>query len=186
MSTATFHVKGIAPLIVSNGIGADPTYELNREKAKITAKRKKVDADLEMINKLDFMTCLYVNKEGLPIIPGTNINFMIIEGAKKSKEGKVAKAGVFVEEDALIEYEGPKTAEKLYADPNHVYRVGVPQMGKRLYKVRPIFQEWAMTFNVEYDDDMLNERQLSEWVETAGKSIGLGTFRPRHGRFKVL
>jgi len=186
MPTATFTIEGVAPLIVSNGIGADPTFHLNQEKSKITSKRKKVDADLAAINKLDYMTCLYVNDKGEPIIPAMNINFMLIDGAKKSKDGKIAKAGVFVEKNAVLDYVGPKTVEAMYADPNFVFRVGVPQQGKRIYKVRPILHTWKADIEVVYDDDLLDERQLREWLVAAGKSNGIGTFRPRFGRFKVL
>ena len=73
---------------------------------KISGKRIKTDADLEELARLEFQGSLYFGKEG-PFLPAQVIEASIIDGAKKSKDGLKAKAGMFVEKGAILEYDGP-------------------------------------------------------------------------------
>ena len=56
---------------------------------EISSKRKKVDADIEEMAKIEFCGSLYMAKEG-PVIPGMMVEAAVRGGAKKTREGKDA------------------------------------------------------------------------------------------------
>jgi len=44
---------------------------------------------------------------------------------------------------------------------------------------------WSLTFTLEFDDSILNEKALVKAMVDAGALIGLGDWRPKFGRFSV-
>jgi hypothetical protein len=54
---------------------------------------------------------------------------------------------------------------------------------------RPKFINWSLTFKLLYDEGTLDENQIMQSAENAGKYIGIGGFRPEKGgtfgRFNV-
>ena len=46
---------------------------------------------------------------------------------------------------------------------------------------------WSCTFEVDVDDEVIDQSQLLEWLDIAGRQIGLGDWRPEKsgmfGRF---
>jgi hypothetical protein len=59
----------------------------------------------------------------------------------------------------------------------------------RIVRHRPRFNEWEVTFLIEYDTALLNEAELRQVVDDAGSRVGLLDFRPEKkgpfGRFMV-
>jgi hypothetical protein len=55
----------------------------------------------------------------------------------------------------------------------------------RVMRMRPKFPEWALTFEVSYQPEVVNRSDLEKWLEDAGQLVGLCDFRPRFGRFEV-
>lgn len=53
-----------------------------------------------------------------------------------------------------------------------------PATGGRRLTHRPMFNEWALTFTVELDTEMISPKLFREIVDAAGKRVGLGDFRP--------
>lgn len=178
-------IEGIAPLIMHNGLLADPEYHFTKEKKKITAKRKKVEADQEEISRLEFLGSLYTDSTGKIIVPARVLLGAIIKGAKGLKEGPAAKAGVFVDADVPLIYEGPTDPEELYKDKKFVLRVPVKQGTASVIRVRPIFQKWAVEFDLTIMDDVTNAQTVRQMLDHAGRMNGLGDWRPQYGRFKV-
>ena len=50
---------------------------------------------------------------------------------------------------------------------------------------RLLFPEWSATFHLIIDDELMGMDQLRRIANMAGKAEGLGTWRPRYGRFVV-
>lgn len=67
--------------------------------------------------------------------------------------------------------------------------VVVPATRGRVVRYRPRFDEWNLSFSIEYDDTLLTETQLRRVVDDAGSRVGLLDFRPERkgpfGRFMV-
>lgn len=67
------------------------------------------------------------------------------------------------------------------------FTTGVIVQRDRILRTRAKFDEWAVAFTVEADDELVDDRQLASWLDIAGRRIGLGDWRPEQfghfGRF---
>lgn len=198
----TVTVKGISPLIVQNGkILKDPLHPLTKTIKQFSGKRKKTDEDLEAIAKLEWYGGLYLvnrgninvvrnqvefdQKEGgdTPYIPGENLEAMLAAMAAKQRMKGDFKAAVRVD-DAMLVYDGPKTAKGLWDDGRFRDVRDVRIQGKSsIMRYRPVFSQWSLTFTVQYLSDIVNEHQVIDAIDLAGKINGLGTYRPKYGQF---
>jgi hypothetical protein len=186
MDTMTIRLKGSAPTIMQCDRLVNPFDPITRELKKITAKRKKTDADLEEINRLKFLGSLYYDVKLGPYWPGQNIDRMIFDAAKLSRRGQDIKRAFMVLDDRVpLIYDGPRTPEELYADERFTDIRSVVIRGQRVMTCRPIFREWEVEYECAYDPDVLNPDDVTAFHKTAGQFIGLSTYRPRFGRFLV-
>ena len=151
---------------------------------EISSKRKKVDADLEEMAKIEFCGSLYMAKEG-PVIPGMMVEAAVRGGAKKTREGKDCQSSVFATKNFPIIYKGPKDMEKMWEDEEFRHQAVVTVQRAKIVRCRPIFQEWSAKIELQYDDSVVQKKKLVEWLEVAGLQCGLGDWRPRYGRFAV-
>jgi hypothetical protein len=153
---------------------------------EITSVRKKTDEHHLQLQELEFLAGLYLDGQRRVIIPSEVIESCLVEGAKKAKLGKAFKAAVSVMEDSLLDYNGPKTPEALWAEAETFADVrGVRVGGSRIMRTRPIFRQWALAFTVTWDDEQINAEQLRKAVEDAGAQVGLCDYRPKFGRFQL-
>lgn len=182
--TLQFRLTGDAPLILHNGQTADPLNKYSKMLKAISGKRKKTDSDLEELARLEFLAGLYLGDKG-PILPPMVIDACIIDAAKKSRESVLAKSGFFTTGSALLEYEGPRTGQELWADERFRLSVPVRVQQARVVRTRPIFNEWACTAVVQYEDSVVNPAQVDHWFAVAGTLCGLCDWRPRFGRFQA-
>ena len=182
--TLRYKLTSSAPLLMHNGQTADPLNKWSKALKKISSKRVKTDADHEEMARIEFMAGLYMVEQG-PIIPNYVIDAMLVTAAKRRKEGNTAKAAVFAINHALLEHDGPHTAEELWADEafRHVANVRVGQA--RVPRTRPIFRMWSCVIEINVEDTLANPTTVDEWMHIAGPQIGLGDWRPQYGRFTV-
>jgi len=180
-----------------NGLLADPTNKFTRRIKEICSKgsKKMTDADHEERNRLEWEGGLYWNdnapawKNGMgPVIPSDNIERCIQLGAQKSRLGKDVAAAVFCSvPEVQIKFRKPAggvTRDGMYADPGFLLRKGVSVNKARIIRVRPMIPNpWQLSFDLEYDDSIINEKSLSKAMTDAGQLIGLGDWRPKFGRF---
>jgi len=187
MNTTTIKIIGITPLIMHNGQLADPLNAATKALAALTSKRNKTDEDHLAVRKCEWYGSIYVNAVGAPCLPGEVLEAALIEGARKYKLGKSAEKGVVVANDYAIEYDGPKTADGLWAAGGFIKTAGVKVNNgrSRIIRSRPIFPQWACTFDVHWDTAYIsNEDKLFEVVKAAGMN-GIGDWRPKFGRFEI-
>lgn len=171
-------------MLIHRGGLANPMDKFAREMKKVSGKRKKVDADYEELSRLGFLGSLYMGETG-PIMPAENIEACLCDSGKKERKGKDCKAGLFCSEHVPIEYDGPKEAEELWKDESFRNISGVVVQRARVFRTRPIFKEWSLTVPLEYFDELFNEEDVLNIAIRAGQIIGLGDWRPKHGRFRV-
>lgn len=187
----SFKITGIAPLIVHNGELADPFYSFSQEIKKISGKRKKTEADHEMMAKLEWRGGLYVN-EGKLIVPSDCFEASLVGAAKLSRLGKDAARGLFVEDHLFIEGDGvPESVDEaaldeMYDSRKFVFRKGVRVGTAKVMRTRPIFGTgWSARATIVFNDAVFNKQQIEDLAEAAGSQIGLCEWRPRYGRFAV-
>jgi len=180
---------GIRPIIMHNGLMADPTNEYTIKIKEICRKgsKKLTQADYEERDRLEWEAGLYWDDTLGPIIPSDNIERCIQLGAQKSRIGKDVQAAVFCCEPVVkLEYQGTRDKDKLASDPRFCIRKGVAVQKSRIIRIRPMFPTgWSLTFELEYDENIVNEKDLVKAMRDAGAIVGLGDWRPKFGRFSV-
>lgn len=175
-------VVGIAPLLMHNGQTADPLNKFAKAMREVSSKRKKTEADYEEMARIEFIAGLYMDANG-PVIPSRMIEATITNGAKTSKLGKLAQAGVIADRHATLEYDGPREASALFEDERFRFSVPVKIGQQKVVRTRPIFNEWQAELTIQYLDDVINQRDLMTAIRNAGTYAGFGDWRPRYGRF---
>lgn len=170
-----------------NGQLADPLNPHTRAIKEVAGRRKKTDQDHEELSALEWRGGLYLDQKGRVVVPEDVILAMVIEGAKRNKNGPKAKAGVLGAEPFFpLGYDGPKDAVKLGEDPNFRDYRGVGIRGTAtVMRTRPRFEAWWLAISLLYDDTIIDRREVVTALETGGHVIGIGDFRPRFGRFTV-
>ena len=184
MNKAVYEIKGIGSLMMHNVQLANPMNHWTKELKKLTSNRKKTDEVNEEVSRVEFMGGLYWDGKSF-IIPSGNIESALVEAGKKSKLGKTFKSGVFVYDDAILSFDGPKTPEARWATGTcHDFRPVVVNKA-RIMRTRPVFNGWSTTITVMFDPEQINKEQIDSAMDTLGKVIGIGDNRPRYGRFEA-
>ena len=179
-------LKGIAPLLMHSPRGVDPTDPLQKKMREITSKgsKKKTAADLLEQDWLEFQLAIYY-ENGRPVIPDSAILGTLQAGARANRRGREVQAGVEVaDEFAPLDYAGPRGLRELY-DARFVDRRPAGVQKARVMRVRPRFNEWAVSFRLLVDDEVMNVADVKTALDTAGLRCGLLDYRPRFGRFEV-
>lgn len=191
MKTIKMKWTGIRPLVMHNGLLADPTNPHVAAIKKITSKgsKKMTIADHEERDRLEWIGGLYWSEsiDGIAI-PSDNLERCIQEGAKKQRLGKDFAAAVFVDspEVELNHRLRGKTKEEMHADPGYTLRKGCKVQLSRIIRIRPMVPSgWSLSVGVEFDETIVNEKDVIEAAVQAGATVGLGDWRPKFGRFTV-
>lgn len=187
MEAMKISIEGVAPLLMHNGQLADPMNDHTRALGEAVKnwKKSKTDAAYEAACKAEFFGGLYLDEKLEPCLPGEVIESVIVEGAKKHKQGKEAKAGIIIDGNFPIEYAGPRSADALWSAK--FFKISGVKIGKnRVMRTRPMFMNWKCSFVVHFNPEMINKRDVIKFIEKAGAEIGVGDFRPRYGRFTVV
>lgn len=182
--TLRYQLTSAAPLIMHNGQTADPLNKWSKAMKQISGKRAKTEADFVELARLEFMAGLYMTPDG-PIIPNTVIDSMVVNAAKKLKEGMTAKSGCFCFEAARLDYDGPRTADELWADERFHFPALVRVGMARVMRMRPQFNPWSAVITLNAEDSLINPSRVDDWMRIAGTQIGLCDWRPVYGRFSV-
>jgi len=56
----------------------------------------------------------------------------------------------------------------------------------RIVKARPKFNNWELSFTINFNPDRLKKEVLKQMLEEAGLSVGIGDYRPKFGRFELI
>lgn len=178
-------IKGVAPIILHNGQTADPLNKFSRAIKEISGKRNKTDADHEKMARLEWEAGLYMDLNGVIVVPSKCIEACLVAASKKNKLGKQFTAGVMCPDvNYPLIYKGSKDIDKLYADGfylRELVRIGT----SKIVRTRPMFTEWSLKFKIAYLDDVVTKDQVMQAVDAAGQLIGLCDYRPKYGRFEI-
>jgi hypothetical protein len=188
-----FTITGVSPFIMHSGRLADPLDPASEAIKKVPVGKKATRADMKLRSELEFIGGLYLDGKRRIIIPADNLMAVLIAGAKRDKRGKDFAAGVYVDQNATLDYwataedgsriAGPTDPQKLCKDQRFVLRIPVKQGTSRIIRTRAIFPHWTATFDVEFDPLQVDRKAVVAALAIAGERIGLGDWRPRFGRF---
>ena len=138
---------------------------------------------------------LYVNGAGQVYQPAAHLEGSMVKSAVNfkitGKRGKTYKdlfrAAVFVTPEEIgHKIKEPKKLDtdadkRLYLDMRPV----VVQRS-RIVRIRPTFKPgWELEFEVEVIDDQIQASLVQDVLTLAGKTVGIGDYRPKFGRFSI-
>lgn len=182
-------IQGVSPLLLHSDRGANPLSDEAKALKTVSSKRKKTEEDHAAMMRIEWAAGLYL-EDGRVVVPVENVRASIRDGAKLSKMGKEISRKVFLDGEAIpLVYDGPKDPAKLFEDARFrdVRSVRVGQ--QRVMRTRPIFRGWSLSFTAYWEPDAFDVELFRQCLESAGKFIGLGDFRPdkggTYGRFSV-
>jgi len=172
---------GTSSLLQSCDRLADPLDPATIAHKELTSKRKKTEEDHAAIAYSQWRGLLYWCDEIGVYMPTQNIRASIIGGAKLNKLGAHIKRGtIMMDEAAVLDY-GEKLNIKQLWDKKYLDRRSVVVGQARVMAYRPKFQKWSLCFSLLYDENTLDQNQIIQAAENAGKYIGIGGFRPEKG-----
>lgn len=134
---------------------------------------------------------LYLDAKGNPCIPQPNLLRCIVDGGSFHKAGKKQ---ITTKESSILYACLDVSGVTIPIEHKEPWRVDtrpvvIPSTKGRILCHRPMFDDWALDFELELDDTMLDVKFLRVIVDDAGKRIGLGDFRPSrkgpYGKFAV-
>jgi hypothetical protein len=196
-------IVGTQPIIMHSGELADPiapcTVTLKRLCEERKAKKKQGDPENEMeVARAEWNGGLwYDDMNEYPILPSDAIEGAIRDGAKATKRGKAAAAGVrCVQTDgARLLYDGPTKRKAMFdavrADgrKSFVDRRGVVIGKVRVIRTRPRFNQWACDFTIQVDTGTIASQHVRDAIVEAGIRCGIGDYRPsspKGGKFGLF
>jgi len=124
----------------------------------VSSKRKKTDADLDELARLEWLAGLYRSGDQL-VIPDYVLESTMIGGAKKSKRGPQAKCGLFFAEHAVLNFTGKPdaitddTLAEMFESGDFTHTIGVRVGMAKVMRTRPIFRGWSLEATAQYDPD---------------------------------
>ena len=184
-------IRGTTPLIQHSARGLDTFDPAKREAAEITKKRgsNRTEADDARLREIDCHLSLWLDDAGKATIPPAAIRSCIETGARKLKQGPQVREGLIVLGSAFW-YDREalgSTADELAVKAQFTVPVVVSRA--RIMRTRAKFDVWSCVFQIEADDELVDDAQLAAWLDIAGRRIGLGDWRPEksghYGRFEV-
>ena len=200
-------VQGTTPLLCGNVNYSDPIGQHQKTKKFFTDKKgnAKTEGVHRAIRILDWLYSGYWKKEGKvtvdesensvsfegfsnPYLPAANLQKCLKEAAKKWKLGKDVSRAIFVDTNPEINFGAKKPEEKdalnLINSREPKYQLAAFTR-RGVWVNRLLFPNWSATFHLIIDDELMGMDQLRRIANMAGKAEGLGTWRPRYGRFVV-
>ena len=174
----TVRIEGRTPLLVNRFLGEgvpeteQPAYHTkNGKTAREEAEQR-----------------LHKDKSGNPALTSDAALRTLINGGRFMKKGTTK---ITTTKGSLLY--GILRIPTLYIPIEHerwevdIRSVVIPKTGGRIMRIRPRFDEWALTFQLDFDGEIVTLNELREIVNHASRKIGLGDFRPdRKGPFGVF
>lgn len=178
-------LTGVTPLVMHSSRLIDSEDEIVRSIAELTGKRNKTDEDFRAVAKLEFLGGLYYDHSVGVHVPSWNLIRTFEQAGKATRQGTDIIRAVHLTTDKIpLIYSGPKTPEELWELPEHRFRTAVGVQRNKIIRMRPIFRQWQLSFEVELETDIMNPRDFEGIVAKAGRVEGLGDARKLgNGRF---
>lgn len=184
-------ITGTAPLLMHAPTLVDPLHPHTKEIKRITSKTPRAVVDEDHIAKyrLQFEAGMYFDPDQGPYLPGENIAKSLLEAARLSRSGKKVERGlILVSPVNALAYEGPRDVSGLWSDLRFRRTMpvnGNPSRGNKsmVMACRPIFQNWSVTASILVNPSVISADDLQRTADAAGQMIGVGDWRPWHGRF---
>jgi hypothetical protein len=144
---------------------------------------------------MEWKDSLYITSDGMIYQPSSHIERALVKAAANfkvtGKRGRSYKdlvtASIVIDPEKIPH--NIKAPDSLSEDADEVLyqdRRPVIVMRSRVVRARPAFKPgWKLDFTITVIDDELPAEILQDCLTLAGKTNGLGDYRPKFGRFSV-
>ena len=183
--TIDVKIKGIAPLL-QHRFPMPELETMSKGGRKVTGAKDYT---------AEWKDYFYANSDGELFQPAVHIEGAMVRAAVNfritGKRGKSYKdlfrAAVFVMPDEILH--GIKVPNELDTDADKQLYLDlrpVVVQRARVVRIRPAFKAgWELDFAIEVLDDQIAPELVQDVLTLAGKTVGIGDYRPRFGRFVV-
>lgn len=183
MQTYNVVLKGITPLLIHR-------FSEAAEAAPKTRRIEMVQRDpRKEAEKAAYIApdgTYYISAAAIPAAMGAAGASHKATGTRKTLRYVVPSA-IRLLTDALTILEGELPAKSFEVDSRPVT---IPATKGRIMRHRPRWNTWALAFDLQIDDELLDPDTAQQLLSEAGQSIGIGDFRPEKrgpfGRFAVV
>lgn len=165
---------------------------LAKEKKALVSKKGLTETEQERVYLLEWRMALYLSASGEPVVPAKCIMASLTEAARALRLGKALERGALqlMVAEVPITYDGPRDVEGLWKAPNDQFKFATivnltPTTATRSMgvRVRPIFRQWALTFDVVAMLDTIEWGQVEAIFEICGRQGMCNARRIGYGRF---
>lgn len=186
MYTVSCSIEGVAPLM-QHRYPLPDLANLSKGANKSTGAKDYT---------IEWKEYFYADGSGQIYQPASHIEGALIKAAVgfkvTGKRGKTYKdlfsANVFID-PVNIPHVGFTVPDELDTDadkPLYLDARPVVVQRARVVRIRPTFAPgWKLSFEVQVADDEIQPGLLQDVLTLAGKTVGIGDYRPRFGRFNV-
>ena len=184
MQIVNIKLKGQTPIMLVADTLADPLNPLTQAHKALTSIRgkNKTEDILREIAKSQYVNGIYWNEDLNVYVPNQNIRASMIGGAKFNKKGADFKRAVqIVGNKTKLIYDGPKTPEGLWKNLNFRDVRTVVVNRSKVMAYRAIIPNWTLSFQIAYDEDMVNLDSIQDALTKAGRFVGLCGYRIENG-----
>lgn len=172
-------VVGVTPLILHNGRTANPLDPYTKKLKALTSKRQKTDEDLEEMLLLQWEAGLYWSDKLGVYMPSENLSAAFYKAAKKYKLGVKTSGVSFVDPIGYsINTKNSKDMQKLKADQANKFVKTVVIQRNKAISCRPIFEEWAISFELEFDPQIIDANEIKTILSCMSQRVGFGVWNP--------
>lgn len=185
-------IVGITPLLLHNGRTANPLDPYSKKMKSLTSKRQKTEDDIQELLLVQWEAGLYwSDKIGL-YMPSENLFAAVYKSAKKHKLGVKCGGIAFNAIPGFpINVPNSKDFVKMKEDPNNKFVKTVVVQKSKTISCRPIFENWALKFEMEFDPTIIDANEVKTILVTMSQRVGLGVWTPgspkpgTHGKFII-
>lgn len=181
----SIRIEGVSPLIMNRFFEAAQESATNGSRSSASARDRgtpKEQAEQK----------LYIGTDGTTlIVPSPNLLRSFYDGGAFHKIGKkqittkresMLCSCLFINQTELL----IESKEGWRVDTRAVV---IPATQGRIMTHRPMFDDWALEFQVTLDERIIGPKLLRQIIDDAGSRVGLGDFRPArkgpYGRYCV-
>jgi hypothetical protein len=178
MKTFNVTIEGISPLLMNRPSQLDIGEKSKDAKRETSTPEEIAEAKL------------YEDSQGQIYLPATWFQGAIVEagkakkmmgkGSSKANYSKVAGSGVEINPFEIVIKDKWKVFSILAVNPT--------TRGRNVLH-RPQFDKWSVNFECTFDESQIEVPVMKELFDIAGKSVGVGDWRPakkgRFGKFQV-
>ena len=172
MQKVKVEIEGIAPLLMNRFVMENPDEEKG-------AKRRDKQYDI----KEDTEKALYKDKKIGCYAPSAWIEACLRETAKQFKGKGRSSLKATILSSVFVDSEKIPLNKDTY-DAIDVRPVVIQR--NRVVKGRPRFDSWKLKFVLNFNEERIKKETLKDILEEAGATKGIGDYRPKFGRFKLV